>query len=41
MGDLSQRFRHIDWAMVALIVLFAAAIIVPAITILAFWHWLF
>jgi hypothetical protein len=34
MGYISQRVRHIDWAILALVVLFAAAAIVPAI---AFW----
>jgi hypothetical protein len=35
---LSERWRHIDWAIVALEFLFAAAVIVPAAV--AIWHWL-
>jgi hypothetical protein len=37
---LSQRFRNIDWAMVALIVLLAAAVIVPGAAVVAVWYWL-
>jgi hypothetical protein len=38
MGNLSQHWRHIDWAMFALLGLLVAAIIIPAIV--AGWHYL-
>jgi uncharacterized membrane protein len=38
MGDLSRRFRHIDWAMVILVMLLGIVVVVP--TIVAVWRYL-
>ena len=38
MGDLSQRFRHIDWAIVILVMLLGIVVVVP--TAVAIWRYL-
>jgi hypothetical protein len=36
--SLWERWRHVDWAMAALVALLAAAVVLPAIV--AVWRWL-